>query len=509
MSTIIIDSILGGISQIKNFAPKSGFDTSIAIDPDMPSTDSVGKPSGYLRPTAMEKFSGSSVTANCNWLVTNPKDSNTYTYLSNGLVNSISSSLSMNSDVGTPTSGAGNGAAYYDNYLYLATPTNISRYGPLNGSPSITNSYWTSTLSKAALTDTTYPTVNGVVMPNHVMHRHTDNKLYIADVLSNTTANTNKGSLHYITSSKTTVEGDTNSASSYNALDLGYGYYPTAIGSYGTDLVTAGIEGTNTSIMQSRAFLTFWDATSTSFQKLIQIEYPDPLITAMKNVNGVLYVFSGSATGGCRLTAFLGGYSFQEIFYDPTMYPPLAGAVDGILNRVIWGTTVSYPETANVVMAYGSKYSAMGKGVQCILKTSDGSRATAVKYVVQNGYMQPLVAWGGSTYGIDKLSTTYGTSVWRSEVFRVGKKFNIVGLRIPLAQAMAGNMTITAKIYENGSLVETLPTINNTNYPSAKVVGMNPKVLCDNSFQLELRWTGTVLATVGLPIKIDIIPRED
>jgi hypothetical protein len=513
MSTIIIDNLFGGISQLANFAPKGSYDSGIAIDLDMPITDVAGKPSGFIRPTAMEKFTGSTVTSAVKWIITNPKDTTIRAYGTNGLIHSISSSLSMNADIGTPTNGAGNGAAYYDNYNYYATPTDISREGPLNGTPALTNNYWNTTLGKAVLTNTTYPSINGVEMPNHVMHRHTDNKLYICDVLSNTAPNTNKGALHYITSSKTTVEGDTNASSSYNALDLGYGYYPTTIGSLGTDLVTAGIEGVSTTVAQSRSFLTFWDTTSVSFSKIIQKEFPDPLITAVQNVNGTLFVFSGSATGGCRLTAFAGGYTGQPIFYDPTMLPPLQGAVDSDGDRLVWGTTITYPEAAAVVMGYGSRYGTMGKAVHCILKsTSAGATqiVSAVKHVIQGGFRQPIVAWAdASSQGIDKLSTTYGTSVFRSEVFRVGSKFNINEIRIPLAQTLGANMTITPKIIENGSTVATLPVINNTNYPSKKVILQRPSTLCENSFQLELRFTGTALCTVALPIRIEIEPRQD
>lgn len=515
MSTITIESLLGGISQIQNFSAKGSFNSSIAIDPDMPNSDVVGKPSGYIRPTAMEKFSGSTVTSAPKWIITNPKTSDIYLYGSNGLVHKANSSLAMQSDVGTPTSGAGNGGAYYDNYTYLATPTDISRLGPMNGTPSITNTYWSSTLSKAVLTNTTYPTINGVVMPNHVMHRHTDNKLYICDVLSNTAGNTNKGSLHYIYSTKTTVEGDTNIASSYNALDLGYGYYPTTIESYGTELVTAGIEGVDTITAQSRAFLTFWDATSTSFQKLIQVEFPDPLITALKNVNGALYVWSGSATGGCRLTVFLGGYSFQEVFYDPTMYPPLQGAVDAEHNRVIWGTSISYPETASVVMAFGSRYEAMGKGVQCILKStaSTGGMITSLKYATQGGFRAPIVGWtDNSASGLDKLSTTYGTWVYRSELFRMGRPFEIDKIRIPLAQALGSNMSFTVKAFiDENPIGADIQTVNSTNYPNGErnIVLYPQGIKGTHSIMVELRGTGTALCTVALPISIEYTPLQD
>lgn len=397
---IKINSVLGGIAPSDNFSKESGYDISVGIDPDFPSTDSLVRPSGFLRPTAMEKFSGSKIASSTHvlWMATSPKsNTNVFMYLLNGKLIGYDTSLANETDIGTPTSGAGNGMAYYDNYIYLATPTNVSRYGPLNGTQAITNAYWGTTLSLAVLTDTTYPSINGVAMPNHVMHRHTDSKLYICDVLSNTTANTNKGALHYIKTTKTTVEGDTNDGSTYNALDFPWGMYPSTLETYGTDLCVALFEGTSTTIRARRAKLSFWDTTSSSFQKIHEEEFPDPLITAMKNVNGILYVWSGSASGGCRLTRFVGGYTMEGVFYNPDIFPPLQGAVDHIMNRIVFGTGTTYPSSYAAVFGVGSM-AGLGSGVHGILKvvtTGANPGVTALKYVQNSALpkLSPIVAW--------------------------------------------------------------------------------------------------------------------
>ncbi len=123
--TVKIDSILGGQSPSQLFSAPSQFDTSIGIDPDMPITDSGVRISGLLRPTSMAKFSSMNVSGTPLHFMTNPKDALIYAYMSDGKITSYTNSLSSETLVGTPTSGAGNGAAYYDNYLYFATPTDI------------------------------------------------------------------------------------------------------------------------------------------------------------------------------------------------------------------------------------------------------------------------------------------------------------------------------------------------------------------------------------------------
>lgn len=516
-----IQSIIAGLSPLQYFSPAGrggpipSYHAGIAIDPDMPVSDSAKRMSGYIRPTAMEKFSSTTITDTPLWIVTNPKDSLAYCYGSSGKVYSIDSSLVVTALGGGSalTSASGNGAEYYDNYIYFAKNTDICRYGPLDGSPSFTQDYWTNALGKSALTNTTYPSVNGVTIPNHPMFRHpSSGVLFIGDVLSNSTPNTNLGGIHQIKTTKTTVEGDTNNGSGYNALDLPYGYYPTSIEAYGSDLVVAAIEGTSTTVKQKRATLFFWDMTSTSYSKVIQVEFPDPLITAMKNVNGILYVWSGNANGGYRVVRFIGGYSYEEIFFSEDGYPPLQGAVDAEMNRIVWGTAVTYPETAVCVFAAGSRSAKVGDGIHNILKTtSSGSSGTVscLKYIQTTALnlRQPVVGWkDGSSQGLDKSSTTYGVSVFRSEVYRVGQSFQIKAVDIPLAQAVGANQTATVKIYtDEGSSSATIATINNTTYPnSERTISIYPAspVNGDHNFFLEIRTTGTSLMTFALPITI-------
>ena len=422
---------------------------------------------------------------------------------------------------------AGNGAAYYNNYLYFFKDLDVSRYGPLDGTPSMVHGVWTaSTLgTQTALVNTTYPSMRGSgVYPNHAAHVHNDNKLYFCDFdsTSSTAANRNRGLIHYIRTTFSTTEGTGNDASTYNALDLPLGYMPMDIESYGNDLVIAAIQGTtNTTLLQGKAALFFWDTVSSSFYRMVPIE--DALVTALLFVNGVLYVFSGPAAAaggagnGWRISQYLGGNTLQTIYRAEEGFPPPAGAVDSLGDRIAWGTNITYPESGAVVMAYGSHKGNLPKGIHCIAlsdasaSSSDGM-VTALKYVehASGSLPRPIIGWrDASNVGLDRFNptvTTYGVSVWRSQVFNIGQSFKITRVFIPLAVAVAADMTLIPTLFVDDLSGSTaLDTINSTNYTtSQRNIQYFPTVSGRHDLLLQLRWSGTALIPVGLPIEIDI-----
>ena len=527
MGKIQIQSILGGHAPTTQFAGKGQFRASLGIDPSQPidDNDTVYSTiaSGLLRPAASEKFSSSTITSAPLWMQANPKNALVYVYDAKSSAYTIASdfaTVTALADAGT-LSGLGNGFEYYDNYMYFATATDITRYGPLNGSPGWVNSYWVAGLSKGALTDTVYPYSfkNNIRLPNHFLKRHSDGKLYIADVVGN------NGTLHYIRTTKTTVEGDTNNGSTANALTLGYGLYPTAIESYQTSVAVALYEGSNANIRQTRAKIAFWDTTSSAFNTITWAEYPDNLITAMKNVNGVLYVVSGNINArGFRITKFVGGYSFTEVYYSEVGEPCLPGAIDALLNRVLLGSHTTVPEADGCVWSNGLEKNALGGGLFNVMRATGATGSTSVTCVLvadndELGFVVPIIGWtqagDGSTgisHGLDKQLTTYSNapSVFWSETYRIGQPFKITSIRIPLAQAIAANMILTAKIYtdEGSGTTYTYQTINNTLYSGKKNIRLYSDAngtapTGDHSFWLELKWTGSALCVVNLPIEIN------
>jgi len=522
---ITIDSVFGGLATTQYAAAKGQYLNGIAIDPDFPISDSSGdfRVSGAIRPTAYEDFSGANIADNPYWIITNPKDANVYTYLRDGKFVSYNSSLGSETLVGTAASSSGNGMAYYNNYIYLFRNTDVDRYGPLDGTPALGTSVWTgATLgSQTALTNTTYPSHRGTgTLPNHAPHVHTDNKLYFLDYKDG------QGLVHYIKTTKTTDEGDTNDGSAYNALDLPFGYLPVDIESYGTDLVIAAIQTTDGTLRQGKAALFFWDTIASSFYR--QVELPDTYVTALKMANGFLYIWSGSLDdNGYRLSVYAGSQRVSPVFLSSVGASPLQGAVEALGDRLYWGsvqqvqtTTPGLPDYYSVVMAYGSQDPRLTKGFHAVaLSTAAASSTdgfiTAIALAEQSrfGKAKLLIGWrDAGDYGIDKQSTTYGKSIWRSPLVNIGRKFRIADIRFALPAAIAANMTITPKLFLDDFSVSTtqgMPVVNSTNYTNGeRHVEYRPNVNGDHNFCLELAWSGTALLPVLLPITIDIEFKE-
>lgn len=519
---IKIESILGGQSSLTYFGKPGQFKNSLAIDPDSEATTGDNRAGGLLTPTPSTKLSafgaGSGIDDEPLWMQTNPKDDNVSVYDRAGKIYSIplaTYSISDRNNGVALSSSTGNGMEYYDNYMYFAKNTDICRLGPLNGVNTIVETYWTSTLSKSPLGNgVTYPSpkIGTSKYPNHPMHRHVDGKLYIGDVMAGNGASTGKGAVHFIKTTKTTVEGDTNNGSTYNALDLSYGVWPTDIESYGIDLAISGFEG-STSVGNTtgkKAKIYFWDTTSDSFYK--EVELPDPMCSALENVNGVLYTFSGNPGDlGVRICRFVGGYSFEEIAYLEDSQLPFPGATSHLLSRVLFGGHSASMGNYGSLYALGSKIGGISSGLFNIMRSSTpvgtGVTVTSVAVPENTDFVNPtyLIGWrDGNEYGVDRNATTYGIAKWISENYRIGKEFEIQEIRIPVAQAIAADMTVAVKILvDNESTSTTVGTINNTSYSaSERQIVMRPSVRGKHDFELAFDWSGTALLSLGLPIEI-------
>lgn len=517
LEPIKINSILYGHSPSPYLTPSGGFNSSIAIDPDFALDDSGNnslKASGVLRPVAYESFDGAEVNTNSIAIITNPKDAKVYVVLSNGKLLSYSSSLGSETSIGTVTGSAANGAVYYNNYIYIFTGTDVSRYGPLNNSPTLTNTVWTgATLgTQTALTNTTYPSIRGSgTFPNHWAWVHPNNILYFCDFKNG------QGLIHAIKTSKTTDEGDTNNGSQYNALDLPFGYMPMSLSNFGNDLAILAIQTSNTSLDQGKAALFLWDTFSDTFFE--QVPLSDGIATALINANGSLYFFAGkiSATGGHTLYKYLGGKQYDSVVVVPEGHPPMQGAVDSIGNRIVWGSFVTYPNNSACVWAYGSKDGELPMGLQNIATSKASASSTdglitCLKQVEQNNIALTKLVLGwrdASNFGLDKLSTTYQTHYWRSQLFNLNQPFKITRIKLSFGKAIATNMTLVPTLYfDDLSRSVALTTINNTNFANSERrvvldVSTVGNVQGINNFLLELKWSGTAHLPVLLPITIE------
>lgn len=510
------------------FGEKGQFLSSIAIDPDIDLSGNIGKTGGVISPVSYSEFSTTAVNGAPMWIINHPKDTNLYTYLSTGKFISYNSGFAGETVIGTPTSGAGNGAAYYNNYIYLATPTQIFRYGELNDTPALSNALiangelldgWDAT-ADTLLTNTTYPSVTNASYPNHAMHVHSNNSLYICDFKDG------KGLIHKVKTSKTTYEGDTNDGSQYNVLDLPFGFFPTDIESYGTDLAILAMQTSDTTFNQGLACLFLWDTFADTFYA--QIPIADPRATALLNNRGQLYIFSGSRSVGFRVSRYVGGYSFEDLDFFEEGHSPFAGAVDAYGGRIAFGSNVTDPTNAGVVYTLGYKNPRLPSMARhSIVRTSStqsGEAVTAMKYAQQASAAFPRVVTGwaasSSEYGLDKLLSAASNSVFRSEVFTVERPFKVNRLRFALSAQVGANTTIVPKIYFDGaSTAKTLTTVNSTNYPNSEWVihykadeieaATTAGYIGQHNFFIEFTMTGSDWNQILLPVEIEVTTLED
>jgi len=541
-----VKSILGGQTPTLYFRTEGQFQSSLGIDPDigLPGNPFSLKQTGAIAPTNYTEFSGAAVDDATMWLITNPRNALIYAYLSDGLsatnsgaLISYSESFASETDIGTPTSGSGDGAAYYNNYIYLATPTDISRYGPLTqgAGPNIINAIWTAGtpltatgggLNLTTLTDTTYPTYQSIPWPNHSMHVHLDGVLYFCDV-SNGQGIINKIS----TTISSGIEGAVDSttiASAYNVLDLPFGYLPTDIASYGLDLaiVASQMDNTNTTLIPGKSAMFLWDTFSSTFYQQIPIDYP--FTTAIHNRNGQLHIFSGMGGDdrGFVVSKYLGGYSWQEIDFFEEGHPPYAGGVDAFGGRMVFGSAVTDPATAGTVHSLGYKNPKLPRNARHSMARISGSGASpvvsSVKYLQQASGSFPRVVIGwkdGSAQGIDNLGGT-PNSIFRTELFTVDRPFVIDRIRIPLSEAVGANTTIGVVIhYDRGTTTKTLNTINNTNFTkSERVINFKAQEIeqattagyqAQHDYFINFTLTGSDDCIILLPIEIYITTTED
>lgn len=501
------ESIEGGISSTYFGDTKRGqYRIGLGIDPDLSLTNKY-KMSNVIYPTAYQKFSSTEVTGSPIAIIA-PRTGTARVYViqNNGVVVYYDSLLANPVTVGTVTGNVANGAFEHNNYIYVTTGTDVSRVGPLDGVVAITNTWWTGTAGLTALTNTTYPTIRGVAIPNHWGCQASDGAIYFLDFASN------QGIINRLN----TNAAGTNSGSAYNVLDLPFGYYPTCIAPYGTGLVIGAIQTTDTTLRQGPAKLFFWDTISESFYA--EIPLPDVFVTALYNSNGRLFVFTGSGFGS-RVSLYAGGDTVtQEMYFDDGV-SPLAGAVDGYGDRVVMGSISNVPSTAAVVLSFGSKQSEVPAVFHCPIKTTAGDSntptTTAVRYVQQASGETPrcVVGWRTSTtQGLDKYGLVYNgnTPRFRSDIFEVGKRFKVKRLSFNTSQATeSGTRELQPRIIVDN---ETTTFTFNGRVGTESFIYKRPEIEVkgNKNFCVDFEWLGTggELA-IQLPIEIEVEVYDD
>jgi|TARA_R100000501_G_scaffold4526_1_gene9666 hypothetical protein len=517
--TIRIDSILGGFTPNIFTGRDDQFDASIGIDPDQPMA--VFTDSGVLMPTTYSDFTSANLTDDPMWLMTPPRGTELlYAYCADGKLLSYDTSFTealVTTTGGTQGQG-GRGGVYYNNYIYMAygssetRQADIARWGPLDGTPALQESWWGSTIGLTDLDNETYPTVQGSVLPNHPMHVHTDGRLYVGDFDSSTStaATRGRGLIHFIETEFATDEGTADNGSTYNALDLPFGMMPVDIESYGTDLAILAIPATSGATFRGgRASIFFWDTLSDAFYRRVDIS--DPGAGALLYHNGRLYIFSGSYTQGCRVSVYLGGNEIQQIAFLPYAEMAFAGGVEGLGDRIYWGSRTTYPDNAGCVFALG--YKNMNIPALHNIISSDGAMVTSLLRARQDSFNNTDLIVGSNSPTIDRRTGDPNTSKWRTKAYQVGQPFSINRVSFGVGEAIAANHTLTVRLFESldntavdpgGTTGVALETVNNTNFAdSERRIVLTSDFEGVNDFQMQLAWTGTNTLPVLLPIIIE------
>jgi hypothetical protein len=522
---IRIESILGGQSDWTHFGGSDQFDRSWGINPYLPATDTSNsilaqKQSGLLRPVPSRAVETTLSMGGPKWAI--PVETGAtqqiYLYDAAGSVYTYANpALSGLSDLNDGGSSHGNGAAYYNNYIYFARDTTIARLGPLGGgSQAFVDDYWVTTLGKTALENNTFYLSS---QPNHFLHRHSNGRLYIADVLDG------QGVLHYIQTKKTTYEGDTDDGSTYDALGVGFKLYPSAIESYGENLVLCLTESQAYYQSNIKAKVAFWDTTSERVNLITTDEFPDAHITAVKNVNGVLYFFSTTAyQDGFKISVYTGGTSFRVIKNFPQGNSPLPGSVKSVGSMLYFGSETTNGEeilktvfsmdtnTEVIHSIFPLEFGASSVGA-IAFDNAPGSGLSLDRPGIVAGAGASVFAEFPDTYG--PFQNSHGQFI-ASQIYKIGTPFKITKITFPVIPAVSSVSSsvhrITPKIYTDSGIGRTY-TPSNTNglkeiqagtFPGKNHIVLRPENLTGNhDFQLELEWGGSSLISVALPIIIE------
>ena len=137
---ILITNIFGGISPTLNFGEEGSYIGSCAIDPDVKVN---GRISGTISPTSYEQFDE---LKDVLWFEPNDKDTDTYFYTQDGSFGKIDEN--KNVEIIDTLYGSGNGLKYYNNYYYIAVDDDVHRYGPIDGTPSMEENWFSGLASE-------------------------------------------------------------------------------------------------------------------------------------------------------------------------------------------------------------------------------------------------------------------------------------------------------------------------------------------------------------------------
>jgi len=281
----------------------------------------------------------------------------------------------------------------------------------------------------------------------------------------------------------------------YNKLTFPKGYFIQDIGVMGEYAVIA-VNDNETITQAKRSFLFFWDGTSSTYNFFTEVLEGGGISSIQANQEAI-YIFTGSgniyryngATNKVKKIPYVGQsstiyvYPGAETNYKGLCLFGLAGGTSTTAYRGVYSfgqPEIGYPEGLNLEYPISAGIS------QAI--TTDIS-------MVQSVGNDLYVGWkSGSTYGVDKLSTTTNQlSVTYESLIITTNNPNAISRAKLFFKPLASGEVITLKVKKDQS--STWTTIGTASYANdgavtTKLFGMEATFRCDD-LEVQLILTGT------------------
>lgn len=229
------------------------------------------------------------------------------------------------------------------------------------------------------------------------------------------------------------------------------------------------------------------------------------LVDSDHPVNNKLNFYLDSVLIQITPTTSLQTYSLQKTIVAPLVlsgFPSITFSYNGSAGATKTGI---YIDNITIQEVYG------------VFPTYATSLVSSVVRVQQNSNTPQFVMGGrnAGTYKLFKKSSSYSFNVWRSQVFSIGRNFDILEIKFGIQPAITSNMSITPVLYfDNEDSSSPATPITSTNYSNSQnLIVLTSKNFSNsvhgrNNFFLELQFTGSALATVELPIEISLEVEE-
>lgn len=384
----VTDRFFGGISEAAKEGPKGAFLHGENLDL---TTDLTAL--GVRVKTAEQ--SASTIVDLPKWIEHDAVNDNTYAYGDDGeWYKEASDSWTKQT---TLTTAKGQGMKIWNDYVYFRKTSNLSRYGALSGTPSLTQAWQTSNVQ-------------------------TENDHGpIVEFLGNL----------YFANGRYLGEWD-DSTWTYNKLTLPIGWKIRCMAVLGEELVMGGWIGSNV-YDYDKGFLWFWNGTDESITNFLEINEGavnsmhviDNNLYFVTGARGKLYVYTGQVIPLRTMSLELDANDYIEVF---------PGAMDSHRGQLLVGMAGKTDATSLTqgIYSYGrpSKNYPRALNVDHIISTGSKTGITLkVGSVHSVGPNELYVGWEDTTSnnGIDKISgtTPYSSSTWHSLWFDNGNPYAI------------------------------------------------------------------------------------